>query len=736
MSDDELTATTVPKSGSPEPDTVSQHVQASYAKLWELANNLWWSWHPECDQLFRDLDPIRWRQLGHNPVALLREFTPAQLDERAGELVLHSRINYAYRRLQEYLSDTHTWATTNAGVLGAKPMAYFSAEFGMHESVPIYSGGLGVLAGDHIKSASGLGVPLVGIGLYYGQGYFRQYLDVEGYQREDYLETQIDNLPMRPALDKNGDPVNVSITTRHGELMAKVWLMHVGRVHLYLLDCNVDGNKPEDRELTSRLYGGDQRTRIRQELVLGVGGVKALHALGIDPGGFHLNEGHSAFGALQVVNHLMQEDGMTFADAQHHAARMTCFTTHTPVPAGHDRFPAGLVEEHLGPLRDSLGISEQELLALGRVNPNDAEEGFCMTVMGFKMSRYANAVSNLHGVVSRRMWAHMYPDRPEDEVPIGHITNGVHVPSWLAGQMAQLYDKHFPADWKRRSQEPDVWQAIHHVDPGELWETHNALKNNLLSFVRRRVSRQCRRRGEDDAVVEAARRVLDPRVLTIGFGRRFATYKRANLLFSQLDRIAKLLQDEDRPMQLIYAGKAHPKDEPGKRFIQEISNLRHDPRFKGRVAFIEDYDINVCRHLIQGVDVWLNNPRRPLEASGTSGQKVVLNGGLNCSILDGWWAEAYNGVNGFAIGQGRSHVNDEITDARDAESLYDTIENQILPCYYDRDIDGLPKAWINRMMHSISTLAWRFSSHRMVVDYTKRAYLWAAGGVTCDMRKQ
>ncbi len=734
MSQTELPPPASSASSSSMRDPVDHHADDLYGKLWGLANNLWWSWHPECDQLFRDIDPIRWRQLDHNPVALLRELSPEQLADRAGELVLHSRINYAYRRLQEYLSSSQTWAATNAGVLGAKPMAYFSAEFGIHESVPIYSGGLGVLAGDHIKSASGLGVPLVGVGLYYSQGYFRQYLDDDGYQGEDYLETKIDNLPMQPALDLQGQPITVSIDTRNGQLLAKVWLMHVGRVRLYLLDCNVEGNKPEDRELTSRLYGGDQRTRIRQELVLGVGGVKALHALGIDPGGYHLNEGHSAFGALQVISHFMHEDGMSFADAQHQAARMTCFTTHTPVPAGHDRFPPDLVEEHLGPLRDSLGLSKEQLLAIGRVDANDPHETFCMTVAGLRMSRYANAVSNLHGVVSRRMWTHMYPDRPQDEVPIGHITNGVHVFSWLAGQMAQLYDKHFPADWMSRIQEPEAWQAIHSVDPGELWETHNALKNNLLSFVRRRVSRQCRRRGESDAVVEAARRVLDPRVLTIGFGRRFATYKRANLLFGQVDRIVRLLQDEDRPLQLIYAGKAHPKDEPGKRFIQEISNLRHDPRFEGRVAFVEDYDINVCRHLIQGVDVWLNNPRRPLEASGTSGQKVVLNGGLNCSILDGWWAEAFNGVNGFAIGQGRSHVSDELTDARDSEALYDTIENEVIPCYYDRDADGLPKAWIDRMMHSISTLAWRFSSHRMVVDYTKNGYLWAAGGVTCDMR--
>lgn len=705
-----------------------------YDKLWALANNLWWSWHPEYDAIFRDIDPHRWRELGHNPVALLREMTPEQLSERAGELVLHSRINYAYRRLQEYLASTQTWASTNAGVLGAKPVAYFSAEFGLHESVPIYSGGLGVLAGDHIKSASGLGVPLVAVGLYYSQGYFRQSLNEDGLQHEDYLETKIENLPMHPAIGADGQPLMISIDTRDGQLFAKVWLVHVGRVRLYLLDCNVDGNKPEDRELTSRLYGGDQRTRIRQELVLGVGGVKALAALGIEPGVYHLNEGHSAFGPLQVVRQLMENEGMTFTAALEQTARATCFTTHTPVPAGHDRFPPELVEEHLGPLRDALGISENDLLALGRVTPDDEGESFCMTVIGFKMSRVANAVSNLHGVVSRRMWHPMWPDRSENEVPVGHITNGVHVQSWLAVQMQKLYDKHFASDWKERLQDPGAWQAIHDVDPGELWETHNALKQNLLSFVRRRLTRECTRRGETEEAIKAMTQAFDPRILTIGFGRRFATYKRANLLFSDLDRIAELLHNTQRPVQLIYAGKAHPKDEPGKNFIREIANLRHDPKFAGRVAFVEDYDINVCRHLIQGVDVWLNNPRRPLEASGTSGQKVVLNGGLNCSILDGWWAEAYNGVNGFSIGHGRSHVSDEITDARDAEMLYQTLEQQVIPCFYSRDADGLPKEWIKRMMHSISTLAWRFSSHRMVADYTSKAYLWAAGGVTCNLR--
>ncbi|HTM54923.1 MAG TPA: alpha-glucan family phosphorylase [Pirellulales bacterium] len=707
--------------------------QTIYDKCVALARNLWWTWHPEVINLFRDLDPIRWRQLDHNPIALLAEFTPERLEMRASELVLYSRINYAYRRLKEYMNYTQTWGRTHAGVLGSKPVAYFSAEFGIHESVPIYSGGLGVLSGDHIKSASGLGIPLIAIGLFYDQGYFKQHLDIDGYQREEYLDTKVENVPMEPALSADGRQITVSIDTRTGQLHAKVWLMRVGRVSLYLLDCDVEGNSPEDRELTSRLYGGDHRTRIRQELVLGVGGVKALAALGITPGVYHLNEGHSVFATLEAIRERMHNDGQSFDNALREVAQHTVFTTHTPVPAGHDRFDGGLIEEHLGPLRDQLRISYEQLMGLGRVEPHNEGESFCMTVLGLKLSRRANAVSCLHGHISRRMWAHLWPWRVEEEIPIGHITNGVHVPSWLAGQMLQLYDRNFPVGWLQRMGEPDVWQSIHQVDPGELWEVHYALKNLLLAFVRRRVSRQCRRRGESDSVVEAARNLLDPNILTIGFARRFATYKRADLIMTDLDRLFRLLNDPERPIQIIFAGKAHPADEPGKQLIKRIANSRHDSRFASRVVFIEDYDINVCRHMIQGVDVWMNNPRRPLEASGTSGQKVVLNGGLNLSVLDGWWAEAYDGTNGFAIGKGTSHVSDQISDQRDAESLYETLEKEVIPLFYERDVDGLPRGWIQRMRNSISSLAWRFSAHRMVMDYTKSTYLTAAGGLSCEM---
>jgi starch phosphorylase len=711
--------------------------QALYDKCQSLASNLWWSWHPEVVNLFRDLDPIKWRKVDHNPIVLLAEMTPEQLAERASEMVLSTRINQAHRRMKEYLANKRTtWGARETGVLGSKPVAYFSAEFGLHESVPIYSGGLGVLSGDHIKSASSLGIPLVAIGLFYDQGYFKQQLDLDGYQREEYQDTRVENLPMEPALGADGKPITITVDTRSGALLAKVWLMHVGRISLYLLDCDVDGNSPQDRELTSRLYGGDVRTRIRQELVLGIGGIKALHALGIEPGVYHLNEGHSAFAPLEAIRQRMHDDGLSFDEALREIAHRTVFTTHTPVPAGHDRFDAGLIEEHLGPLRDKLSISQAQLMGLGRVEPQNEYEPFCMTVIGLKLSRRANAVSSLHGDVSRRMWANLWPWRVEEEIPIGHITNGVHIPTWLAHPMHQLYDRNLGANWPEQMGDPKVWQSLHDVDPGEMWETHNALKSRLLEFVRRRLGRQARRRQEPDEVIEAARTMLQPDALTIGFARRFATYKRADLILRRLEELADLVNDSQRPVQFIFAGKAHPADEPGKQLIKKVANLRFDSRFAGKIAFIEDYDINVARHLVQGVEVWLNTPRRPKEASGTSGMKAVLNGALNLSILDGWWAEAYNGRNGFAIGNGTQHVNDDITDTRDGDILIKVLRDEVIPLYYDRDADGLPRKWIEMMVESIATLAARFSANRMVIDYVRKCYLVAAGGLSSEMARR
>jgi starch phosphorylase len=711
---------------------LGQIIAPVYERVWSLARNLWWSWDAEATSLFRELDPVRWRELDHNPVALLSEITFGELEKRAGRHVLHSRVHYAYRRLREYLQSTDTWGARHAGVLHARPVAYFSAEFGVHESLPIYSGGLGILAGDHVKSASDLGVPLVAVGLFYDQGYFRQRLDLRGWQHEEYLDTDVKQLALEPALGPDNRPLLVSIPTRGSTLVARVWLAALGRTRLLLLDSDVEGNAREDRDLTSRLYGGDQRVRIRQELLLGVGGLRALHALRIVPGVLHLNEGHSAFAALEMARQRMCAEGIGFEEARRRVTRHTVFTTHTPVPAGHDRFPAPLVEEHLGPLREQLGIAPDHLLSLGRVHGNDHHEPFCMTVLALKFARRANAVSSLHGEVSRAMWMPLFPGRPEDEVPIGHVTNGIHVPTWLAPQMRQFFDRHL-GDWARRGGEPEVWQAIGAVDDGELWETHQVLKARLLAFVRRRAARQAERRCEPAEVIERCQRSLSLDALTIGFARRFATYKRADLLFRDLETIAGLINDPQLPVQLVFAGKAHPQDHPGKQILQQIADFARDPQFAGKIVFVEDYDMNVGRHLVQGVDVWLNNPRRPLEASGTSGMKVVLNGGLNLSVLDGWWAEAYDGSNGFAIGSGLTHSNTDLHDRMDAEALYHALTEEVIPLYYQRDPDGLPRAWIARMKSAIRTLGWRFSADRMVMDYVLKCYLPAAGGLSSEL---
>ncbi len=716
-----------------EARTLDRFVAPLQERLWSLARNLWWSWDNDSTSLFHDLDPLRWRQLDHNPIALLAEIPLAGIERRAQEFVLHGRVNYAYRRIREYLEADRTWGARHAGILRPRPVAYFSAEFGLHESVPIYSGGLGILAGDHVKSASDLGIPLVGVGLFYGQGYFRQRLDKNGWQQEEYLQTDVNQMPMEPAIGTKGEPITVQIETRRGSISAKVWRVKVGRCALLLLDSNVEGNAPEDRELTSRLYGGDSRFRIRQELLLGVGGFRVLNAMGITPSVLHLNEGHSGFAVLEAIRSRMEEEGLSIEQAAPRVCREVVFTTHTPVPAGHDRFDAGLIEEHLGPLRDALGLSHERLMSLGRENPNNSSESFCMTVLGLKLSRRANAVSALHGEVSRAMWTSLYPGKSEEAVPIRHITNGVHVPTWLAPQMFRLYDRHLGTGWHEQSGEPQIWEGIENVDDAELWETHLGLKTRLIEFVRLRAVEQAERRGESARTLPALGRVLSPDALTIGFARRFATYKRANLILADLEMLASMVNDPKRPVQFVFAGKAHPNDIPGKQVLQQVAELMRNKRFANKFVFIEDYDINVGRLLVQGVDVWLNNPRRPLEASGTSGQKVVLNGGLNLSVLDGWWAEAYDGLNGFAIGTGRTHTNMDVHDRRDGENLYRVLREEVIPLFYQRDRDGLPRGWIKRMKRTIRTLGWRFNANRMVMDYTMKCYIPAAGGASSDM---
>ncbi len=701
-------------------------------KLKELARNLWWCWHGSVIDLFRELDPALWSEVGHNPVEFLQKLPADVLERRAAELALDSRIDFAFRRLSEYLKGEDSWGAVHATILRVRPVAYFSAEFGLHESLPIYSGGLGVLAGDHLKSASDLGVPLIGIGLLYNQGYFRQSLDADGWQRESYLDADVSKLPIEPALAPDGKPLRVAVETTAETLHARVWRVEVGRTTLLLLDANVPENSESDRTLTARLYGGDGRTRIRQELLLGVGGVRALRALGIRPSVLHLNEGHSAFAVVEKIREAMEETGLPFGEVLRDVARMTVFTTHTPVAAGHDRFPAELVEEHLGRIRTAVGLSHDDFMGLGRVYAQDHNETFCMTVLALKLSRYANGVSALHGVVSRRMWHPLYPGVQEEQVPIGHITNGVHVQTWIAPQMATLFHRHLGPNWPRRQRHAETWSAVHAIDDAELWETLQVLKARLIHFVRARLVAQARGRGEPDAAVERFAGVLDPGALTIGFARRFATYKRAGLVLRDIDRMAEIINDARRPVQFVFAGKAHPEDRYGKELIQHIVKTAWDDHFRKHVVFVEDYDMNVARHLVQGVDVWLNNPRRPQEASGTSGEKAVLNGTLNFSILDGWWAEAYDGSNGFAIGSGAVNASIQTQDERDHASLVEVLTHEVIPAFYDRDADGLPRGWIARQKNAFRSLAWKFNSDRMVMDYVRRSYAPAAGGVTCQ----
>jgi glycogen phosphorylase len=683
-------------------------------RLRELSFNLWWNWHPQVLEMFRNLDHPGWYECNHNPIALLRRFKPGELAKRAAELSLENQISFHYRRLQEYLASDANWCATQAGAMRVTPIAYFSAEFGLHESLPLYSGGLGVLAGDYLKSASDLGLPMVGVGLFYANGYFRQRLDESGWQREEYGVTDVETLPMRRAMGSDGTPMVIRIPCNNETLAAGIWIARVGRSLLLLLDSDLPENPPHLRQLTGRLYGGDVITRIRQEILLGVGGLRALRALGIRPVVLHLNEGHSAFAILERARERVQEDGFGFEDALRETSLQTVFTTHTPVAAGHDRFPSDMMESELGWLRSALGVDRDRLMQVGRVNPTDGNEPFCMTVLSLRGSRYRNGVSSLHGHVARKMWVGMWPGRSEEEVPIGHITNGVHVRSWLALSMNRVFDRYLGASWPAHQSERHTWVPVESINDTELWETHSVLRRYLVDFV-------CRRSGRPD--------LLAPHALTIGFARRFATYKRGTMLLSDPDRLLRILNNVAGPVQIVFAGKAHPADEPGKGLIRQIVEATRDPRFAGRVAFIEDYDINVARYMVQGVDVWLNTPLRPLEACGTSGQKVIFNGGVNLSVLDGWWAEGFDGHNGFAIGDGIVHANADVQWGRDAASLYETLEQQVVPLFYDRNSAGLPVGWIQLMKRSIMSLAWRYNADRMVTNYVSHSYLPAAGGL-------
>ena len=714
---------------------MSEYSDGVVHKLQELAQNLWWSWQPEIRSLFRELDPVVWRLVYHNPVAMLQRIDGEEIARRVQDMEMQTRINQAHRRLEQYLHGAEGWGLTHAGPILARPVAYFSAEFGLHQSLPIYSGGLGVLAGDHLKSMSDLAVPVVGVGLLYHEGYVHQLIDENGWQQDLYEPISAAELPAFPvtrtAADGTAEPVRFKVEMPGRDVWLRVWSVFAGRSRLLLLDARDEANSIEDRELTARLYGGDQETRIQQEILLGVGGFRALGELGIVPSVLHLNEGHSAFALLERARRFVEKQGMTPADAIREVAATSVFTTHTPVEAGHDRFRPDLASRHLEPLAAGLGMHIDEVMDLGSETPGDRNASFCPTVLALNLTRRSNGVAALHGRVSRKMWQHLYPGRTEEEVPIGHITNGVHVRTWLATDMHDLLAHYLGKRWLDSISRPELWSKIDSVPDAELWEIHQVLKARLFSYARRRQAERRQRLGLPEP--EQEREPLDPEALTLGFARRFATYKRADLLFHDLDRFAALVNDPQRPLQILYAGKAHPRDTGGKALAQRVATLERDPRFAGRIVFLENYSMHVGRQLVQGVDAWLNTPRRPLEACGTSGQKCILNGALNVSILDGWWAEAYDGSNGFAIGHGEIHSNPDLQDEHDALALFDTLEREVIPAFYDRDAEGLPRRWIARVKRAIRTLAWRYNADRMVMDYVEQCYLPAAGGETCRM---
>ncbi len=703
------------------PRTLEQHIT-------RLAFNLRWIWDEDTRRLFEDMAPEVWARTRHNPVAVLRQADGTKLDDLLRDPAYVARIQEAYGGLERYLSSSETWFATQRAPKDTL-IAYFSAEYGLAECLPIYAGGLGVLAGDHLKSASDLGVPLVGVGLLYRHGYFRQQVDESGWQQERYDPNDFESMPLLRVTRDDGRTLKVCVRFPGRDVYAQVWRAEVGRVSLYLLDTDVPENDPRDREITGQLYGGDLETRIQQELILGIGGYRALEALGLEPTVYHMNEGHSAFLALEEIGRAMRQGERSLGEALAAVAPHLVFTTHTPVAAGHDYFPPELMGRYFGEYAADMGVSMGELLGLGRRNPEDASEYFCMTVLALRTAGHSNGVSELHGEVSREMWRCLWPDRTGGEVPIGHVTNGVHLPTWIAPELASMYDEHVGNGWRTGLIEGSSWSGIEEVPDEKLWAAHERERRELVEFVRGRLREQLERHGASEAEVAAASGLLDPSCLTVGFARRFATYKRATLLFRDTDRLARILNHPERPIQIVFAGKAHPRDEGGKALIQQIEWLARDERFHGRIVFVEDYDLDVARHLVRGADVWLNNPKRPLEASGTSGMKAAANGVLNLSTLDGWWDEAWRSAEsrgatiGWAIGSGESYDDEEYQAAVESEVLYELLECQVAPLFYERGEAGVPHIWVGLMKASIRAVPSEFNTNRMVKEYTERAYL-------------
>ena len=695
------------------------------SRLMEIAGNLWWVWNPDAVELFRRLDRKLWDDVYHNPVKMLGSIEQAKLQKAANDDNYLAHLNRVYATFRQHL-DQKGWFREAHPDKAKFAVAYFSAEFGLHESLPIYSGGLGILAGDHLKSASELGLPLTGVGLLYRNGYFQQYLSGEGWQQEAYPELDFYNLPVEPCKYTDGSPVHVRVDLPDNAVFCKVWRASVGRIPLYLLDTNLQENAPADRDITARLYGSGTELRIKQELVLGIGGVRALAALNATPTVFHMNEGHSAFLALERIRTLLDGKSMSFDEARQQVMATNVFTTHTPVPAGIDMFPPDLMVKYFRHYIPALRLDEEGFLALGREDVHNRKQGFSMALLAIRLADHYNGVSMLHGQVSRRMWHNVWPSVPVQEIPIRHVTNGIHVRTWLSPDIAYVLDRYLSHEWISKPTKLEVWEGVSQVPEEELWRAHERGRARLVSWARHTLRDQLTNRGASYDDVAAAEHVLDPEALTIGFARRFATYKRGALLLRDPERLRRLLEDAKRPVQFVFAGKSHPADHEGKELIKAIVNFaRSNPSIRRRMVFIENYDMNVARYLVQGVDVWLNTPRRPYEASGTSGMKAAANGVLNCSILDGWWVEGYSPDVGWAIGRGEDYADPGYQDHVESQALYDLLEKQIVPLFYDRGVDNMPREWVTRMKNCIRKLAPYFNTNRMVQEYAENFYVKA-----------
>jgi starch phosphorylase len=694
-------------------------------RLEDIAYNLWWSWNHDALDLFENIDPELWQKTNKNPVRFLRQVSLNKLEEAENNKAYMVKYGEIINLFDSYMSDTNTWFSKNYPSIESDKhiIAYFSAEYGLSEILPVYSGGLGVLSGDHCKSASDLGIPFVALGLFYKQGYFNQHINKDGWQETVFTNLNISSLPMKPAVNAEGKQVVIGVEYPGRIVYAKVWEIKIGRVPLYLMDTDIEKNSESDRWLTSRLYGGDQETRIQQEIMLGIGGVKTLEALGINASVYHINEGHSAFLSLEVIKKLMEEKKLSFKSAKEAAAAHIVFTTHTPVPAGNDTFPLYMIDKYFSNYWNQLGISRHQFLDLG-LKVNDSQN-FNMTVLALTISGIKNGVSELHGAVTRNIYANLWPGIPEDEIPITHITNGIHTISWLSPLLKNLYDKYLEKGWQKNITEKNVWSGIDNITDNLLWSAHMQLKKELVEYLRIKIKQQRISNGYSPESIREAERLLNPDALTIGFARRFATYKRANLIFRNIEKIKSILNNSRMPVQIIFAGKAHPADRAAHEIIKHINDISFQEGFSGKVVLVEDYNMELSRKMIQGVDIWLNNPRRPLEASGTSGQKACINGVINFSVLDGWWCEGYNGNNGWVIGSDNYYDNEYYQDNADSESLYYTLENHIIPLYYNRNISGIPQEWVKLMKESIKTIAHYFSTQRMVQDYTNKMYVVA-----------